>query len=136
MEDFNILEQDGDKIISLKRISDGVVFTVGDNVDLINSIEEGTCDGFIIQKFMTENDRTHNNMDLYKTANPFPKGTIVTEKGTINILNAGHTDFTTDMYKIMNTSCFSIRDILRITNFKHKKAFQKLAKEKLSKINN
>lgn len=133
MADFEIITGDENNILSLKRLSDGLIFSVGDNVDLVHSIKEGTCDGHIIERFMTENDRSHNNMDAYKNATPFPKGTIVTKEGVIQLENVGFTDFTSDIYKIMNTPLnLSVRDLIRITNFKHKGEFIKIAKKAIN----
>lgn len=130
MRNFEIIEGDEDVIISLKRLSDGLVFKIGDDVDLKLNIEKGTCDGHIIQKFMTETDRNHQ---YHKEGYPLhPAGTILTKEGLIEIQNAGFTDKTTEQWKIMNTPILTIREINHSSNYKLDKKLQKLAKQKLN----
>ncbi len=131
MCDFEITEGDENNILSLKRISDGVIFKIGDDVSLIHSIQEGTCDKKTIQKFMTETDRSNKFFPENSYA-PFPSGTIVTETGVIQLENAGHSDFNSEIYKIMNTPLnLSVRELNQLTNFKYKKKFMQIAKEQL-----
>ncbi len=131
MCDFEIIEGDENNILSLKRISDGVIFKIGDDVSLIHSIQEGTCDKKTIQKFMTETDR-NNKFFPVGTCEPFPSGTIIVETGVIQLENAGHSDFTSEIYKIMNTPLnLSVRELNQLTNFKYKKKFMQIAKEQL-----
>jgi len=130
---FEIIKGDENKIISLKRLIDGVIFKVGDTVALDFQIKEGTPNEKIIQKFMTETDRTHNNMHLLGDFQ-YPVGTIVTKEGIIQIENAGHVEYDSENYKIMNTPILlTVREILQLTDLKYKKKLVKISLENLNK---
>jgi len=131
MIDFEIIKQKKDKIISLKRLSDNTIFTVGDLVGLTFQIENGLYDDSIIIKFMTESNRSHK---YFSGDVIFPVGTIVTKTGIIQLPNVSHIDKNTENYILKNTECLSIKDLVQLLGHKlDNKKLLKFIKNKLSK---
>ena len=113
---FEILKQDGDKTISVKRLSDNVVFTVGDLVGLNFQIENGLYDDYVIVSIMTDTDRSNKAHHLRDVI--FPAGTLVVETGVIALPNASHIDKTTKNYILKNERCLSIKDLVDVIGYK------------------
>ena len=114
--DFEILKQDGDKTISVKRLSDNVVFTVGDLVGLTSQIENGLYDDSKVLKIMTDTDRSNGVFPLRNVI--FPAGTLVVKGGIIQLPNASHIDKTIKNYILKNSRCLSIKDLVDVIGHK------------------
>lgn len=125
METFKVIKEENGVIISILRMSDNKIFTIGDNVDLAHRIEEGTFEGRFIEEFQVKEGGNKWFKDTV-----YPRGTIITNTGVITLDNAEHTNFESEQYLLMNTEYFSIKELLHIFNFKKKKQLIKLAKLK------
>src|SRR6478736_5655121 len=102
-------------------------FKIGDLVDLKINVKRGlSSNEYIIESFQEEEGR-----NKYFPNASFPKGTIITNKGVIEIKNAAHPEFTSDNYKIFHTPCLSVVDIMQLLGSKYEKKLFKLAKGKL-----
>ena len=117
-----------DKILSIKY--NNVIFNIGDKIDLKECVNNGIFDEYIIEEF--QNKKGPNK---YFKNSIFPKYTIITNCGCIDPINAAHVNYTTEKYKLNNTECLSIVEIMNelkiFPNEKKHKKLLNLVKDKL-----
>jgi hypothetical protein len=125
MAALEVLKEENGKIISLKRLSDNVVFSLGDCVDLNFNVEKCIFEGYTIKEFQNEkggNKHFPNSI--------FNKGAIITKFGVIELGNASHVDLTSEKYLLLNTPYLTIAEVVKLLGEKHLKRLTKLVKSK------
>ena len=105
-------------------------FKIGDEVCLKSHVEDGIFEACIIKDFQKE----EGGNEWFPNGN-FPKGTIITDTGVIVPENACSPDYSTENYRLKNTECLSIKDVIKVLgSTKHTKKLLKLVKNKIDII--